>query len=119
MADQNPTGDGVAVALTIPPGDLKFLRSTLMMARDGIREELAGFAGQLREPRRLRREDAAYGRLLCALDTRLIVPDYDIVSALGNLAKVIDQSNAYRRVVSEHAALHGLLGQIAHSPGGA
>jgi hypothetical protein len=44
MADESPTGNGATVALSIPPGDLRFPRSTFTMARDDIREELAAAA---------------------------------------------------------------------------
>jgi hypothetical protein len=60
----------------------------------------------------LRREVAAYGRLLAALDELVIVPDDDLRTVLGELAKVIDSGNEYPRVVTEHEALHGLLDQL-------
>ena len=63
-------------------------------------------------PAHLRREDAAYGRLLAALDELVIVPDPDVRDVLGDLAGIIDRSNEYRRVVCEHEALHYLLGQL-------
>ena len=47
-----------------------------------------------------------------ALDELVIVPDSDVLDVLGDLAAIIDQSNEYRRVVSEHEALHGLLAQL-------
>jgi hypothetical protein len=43
----------------------------------------------------------------------VIVPDADVRVVVGDLAKIIDTSNEYERVVSEHEALHGLLGKIA------
>ena len=112
MANTNPTGHGSAVALTIPADQVRFLRSVFQMARDGIKDELANYPKQLREPTRLHREDAAYGRLLTALDELVIVPDADVRDVLGDLAHIIDGSNEYKRVVSEHEALHGLLGQL-------
>jgi hypothetical protein len=112
MAKKNPMGERSAFALTIPPHDLPFLCSTLTMTRDGIADELARFGDQLREPARLRREEAAYGRLLTALEGDSIVPDHDIERALASLAEVIDTANEYSRVVAEHDALHGLLAQI-------
>jgi hypothetical protein len=121
MADQNPTGDGAAVALTIPPDDLKFLRSTFAMVRDGLREELVRFPDKLLEPERLQREVATYGRLLDALDalSLSVIPDRKVCEVVAHVAQVIDQGNEYSRVVAEHAALHGLLDQLAGSPGGA
>jgi hypothetical protein len=112
MADQNPTGRGSAVALKIPVDQIRFLRSVFQMARAGIQDELAKYPDQLREPTRLRREEAVYGRLLAALDELVIVPDGDVRAVLGDLTKIIDAENEYGRVVSEHEALHGLLAQI-------
>jgi hypothetical protein len=105
-------GDGIAVALSVPPGDLVFLRSTLTMARDGVRDELARFAEHLREPTRLRREEITYGRLLVALGTRTIAVDHELRSVLGSLAAVIDATNDYDRVLAEHDALYALLVQV-------
>jgi len=81
-------------------------------ARAGVRQELEEHPDTLKEPERLRREDAAYGRLLAALDELVIVPDSDVLDVLSDLAGIIDRSNEYRRVVQEHDALHGLLGQL-------
>jgi hypothetical protein len=112
MADENPTGHGAAVTLTLPADQARFLRSVFQMARGGIEDELEKYPDRLREPARLRREEAAYGRLLAALDELVIVPDGDVRAVLDDLAKIIDRENEYGRVVSEHEALHGLLGQI-------
>jgi hypothetical protein len=117
MADENPTGRGSAVTLTIPADQARFLRRLFKDARAGVRQELKDYPKQLREPTRLRREDAAYGRLLAALDECVIVPDTDVRVVVGDLAKMIDGSNEYSRVVSEHEALHGLLGQIKGGEG--
>jgi hypothetical protein len=105
-------GRGSAVALKLPADHVRFLRSTFRSAQAGIRDELREYPKQLKEPTRLRREDAAYGRLLAALDECVIVPDPDVRDVLGDLAGIIDRSNEYRRVVCEHEALHGLLGQL-------
>ncbi len=113
MADENPTGRGNAVALKIPANQVRFLRSLFKDARAGVRQELEDYPKQLKEPTRLRREDAAYRRLLAALDELMIVPDADVRVVVGDLAKIIDGSNEYSRVVSEHEALQGLLGQLA------
>jgi hypothetical protein len=117
MADQNPTGRGAAVALKIPADQVRFLRSTFRSAQAGIRDELREYPKQLKEPTRLRREDAAYGRLLAALDELVIVPDADVRDVIGDLAKIIDGSNEYERVVTEHEALQGLLGQLKGGEG--
>ncbi len=115
MADENPTGRGYAVALKIPVDHVRFLRMTFASAQAGVREELDTYPDGLGEPAHLRREDAAYGRLLTALDELVIVPDSDVRDVLRDLAHIIDRSNEYRRVVSEHDALHGFLAQL---PGG-
>ena len=60
----------------------------------------------------MRREEAAYERLLAALDELVIVPDDEVRGVVTTLAQIIDASNEYERVVAEHEALHGLLGQI-------
>jgi hypothetical protein len=108
MADQNPTGSGAAVALELPADHVRFLRDTFEKARAGVKDELEEFSDQL-DPERLQREEAAYTRLLAALDGLVIVPDQDVLDVLGDLAGVIDQGNEYSRVVTEHEALHGLL----------
>ncbi len=112
MADENPTGPVEAVAFDLPADHARFLRSTFRSAQAGIRDELREYPKQLKEPGRLRREEAAYGRLLAALDELAIVPDPDVCSVVGDLAQVIDSGNEYRRVVTEHEALHGLLDQL-------
>jgi hypothetical protein len=113
MAKENPTGRGSAVSLTIPADQARFLRGLFKDARAGVCQELKDYPKQLREPARLRREEAAYGRLLAALDECVIVPDADVRVVVGDLAKIIDGSNEYERVVAEHEALHGLLGKLA------
>jgi hypothetical protein len=117
MATENPTGRGSAVALKIPADQVRFLRSLFKDARAGVRQELEDYPKQLREPARLRREEAAYGRLLAALEKCVIVPDAAVRVVVGDLAKMIDTSNEYSRVVSEHEALHDLLGQIRGGEG--
>jgi hypothetical protein len=112
MADENPTGRGSAVALSISADQARFLRSTFRSAQAGIRDELREYPKQLEEPDRLHREEAAYGRLLAALDELVIVPDADAHVVLADLAKIIDTANEYSRVVAEHEALHGLLAQL-------
>jgi len=112
MAETNPTGDGLPVALTIPPDDDRFLRGVFTMARDGIRDELTEYPQELREPARLHREEAAYETLLEALDAKEIVPDGDVLQILTDIAETIDRANEYDRVVAEHAALLGVRDQI-------
>jgi len=111
MADRNPTGRGAAVALQFPAGHVRFLRETFGDALDGVRDELAN-ATRPRDPDRLRGEEAAYGRLLAALDELVIVPDDEVREVVGTLAQIIDAGNEYERVFAEHEALYGLLGQI-------
>jgi hypothetical protein len=112
MADPNPTGRGNAVALQLPVDHVRFLRGVFQMALRGIRDELADYPKRLKEPARLRREEAVYGRLLTALDELVIVPDPDTRDVLGDLAGIIDRSNEYTRVVAEHEALYGLLDRV-------
>jgi hypothetical protein len=112
MADENPTGRGSAVALSIPADQARFLRSTFRSAQAGIRNELREYPKQLKDPARLRREETAYGRLLAALDELVIVPDDDVRAVVGDLAQIIDSGNEYPRVVTEHEALRGLLDQL-------
>jgi hypothetical protein len=112
MANDNPTGHGAAVALHLPADHVRFLRSVFEQAREGIRDELRDYPKKLKDPGHLRREVAAYGRLLVALDELVIVPDADVLAIVADLAQVIDGGNEYSRVVSEHAALHDLLNQL-------
>jgi hypothetical protein len=119
MASENPTGRGSAVALTITADQVRFLRSVFRMAQDGIQDELANYPKQLGDPTRLRREEAAFGRLLVALDELVIAPDDDVRAILRDLAKTIDAANEYERVVAEHEALSDLLEQVGGSKGAA
>lgn len=112
MADENPMGRGVAVALQIPADHVRFLRGVFQMALRGIREELDDYPKQLKEPARLEREEVAYERLLAALDALVMVPDADVRDVLADLAGIVDGGNEYSRVVEEHEALHRLLAQF-------
>lgn len=112
MANENPTGSGSAVALTIPADHVAFLRGVFRMARDGIRDELENYPERLREPARLHREEAVHDALLAALVGRSIVVSDDTRQVLFELAQTIDRENEYARVVAEHAALLGLYEQI-------
>lgn len=112
-------GRGAAVALKITADQVRFLRSVFRMAQDGIKDELANYPKQLGDPTRLRREEAAYGRLLVALDELVIAPDDDVRTILRDLAQTIDAANEHERVVSEHEALYGLLVQVGGSRGAA
>lgn len=103
MSCDDPTGDSQAVALTIPRRHVAFLRETFTIARDGLLGDLAEHSDQLLDPERSRREAATYERLLDALNTRAVVPDYDVRRALRAMAVAIDDSNEYDRVVLEHA----------------
>lgn len=112
MADENPTGRGTAVALDLPADQVGFLRGTFTDARDGVQDELQHHPGELKDPAHLPREEAAYGRLLTALDESAIVPDADARAVVADLAEVIDQGNEYSRVVFEHDAFHHLLAAL-------
>jgi hypothetical protein len=111
MADENPTGRGSAVALSISADQARFLRSTFEKARAGVKDELEEFPDQL-DPMRLEREEAAYARLLAALNKLVIVPDRDVRDLVADLAGIVDRANEYSRVVEEHEALRGLLAQL-------
>jgi hypothetical protein len=116
MADENPTGRGKAVALKLPADHVRFLQDTFRDAHAGVRDELEN-SQRPKDPDRLRREEAVYGRLLASLDELVIVPDHDVREVLASLAQIIDASNEYSRVIAEHEALHGLLGQIEGGEG--
>jgi hypothetical protein len=116
MADENPTGRGSAVALSISADQARFLRSTFEKARAGVKDELEEFPDQL-DPKRLEREEAAYARLLAALNELVIVPDRDVHDLIADLAGIVDRANEYSRVVEEHETLHGLLAQLGGGEG--
>lgn len=117
MANENPMGHGSAVALNLPADHVRFLRGIFEQACEGIRDELRDYPKGLKDPEHLRREVAAYGRLLVALDELVIVPDTDVLSIVDDLAQVIDGGNEYGRVVTEHEALHGLFDQLEGGEG--
>lgn len=110
MADHNPTGSGTAVALKLPADHVRFLRETLEDALDGVKDELDN-AKRPGDPDRLRREKAAYGRLLTGLEELVIVPNDQVREVVVGLAQIIDASNEYERVVLEHEALTNLIDQ--------
>jgi len=112
MATTDPTGDGPVIALSVPTDDAAFLRSVFEMARSGIRDELAEYPDELREPLRLHREEAVYDALLAALDSGSLVVSGDLRCVLADLAETIDRANEYARVVAEHAAMLGLRKQV-------
>lgn len=113
MANENPTDGHPAATLTIPAGNVSFLRPVIAAARDGLQEDLDRFAGQLREPAsQLRAEIAAYGQLLHALDGGPITLNKKLRDTLARFAETIDDENEYARVVAEHEAIHGLLAQL-------
>jgi hypothetical protein len=117
MADENPTGRGSAVTLNLPVDHVRFMRGIFTSARAAVRDELREYPDQLKDPNHLRREVAAYGRLLTALDELAIVPDRDVRDLVGDLAQIIDDTNEYERVIAEHEALHGLHAQLGGGEG--
>jgi hypothetical protein len=112
MANQNPTGGGAIVALTLRSKDRKFLRGFFTDAREGIRDDLTHFPDRVKDPVRLQREEAVYEALLAALDSGSLAVSGDIRCVLCDLALMIDRENEYERVVAEHAALLGIRQQI-------
>jgi hypothetical protein len=113
MATENPTGDDRAVSLSIPARNKPFLRRVIGAARDGLRQELADFAGQLRAPEaELLLEGTAYDTLLGVLDQERVIPDRKLCAVLSRLGESVDRDNEYSRCVTEHEALRDLLGQI-------
>jgi len=115
MANENPTGRGAAVALKLPADHVRFLRETFGDALDGVKDELE--SARPKDPERLCREEAAYGLLLAALDGLVLVPDDDVREVVRHLVRIIDESNEYERVVTEHDALNGLLLQLRGGEG--
>lgn len=94
MATQNPTGDGSTITLNVQSSDEPFLRRLISAASDGLGEELARFAGQLREPTsRLHQEAAAYRALLDGLGGARVSPDeaMRMREALATLAYAVDR----------------------------
>ena len=117
MADTDPTGRGSAVALTIPTHHASFLRGALDACREGAEGDLAQAGERHPHRERVRREADAYGRLLKALESRVIVPNPDVIRVLVELAEQTDAGNDYEQVVLEHRALCGLLGQLEEGRG--
>lgn len=117
MAGNDPTKDTAPVSLDVCGRGRKFLQELFEMARDGVREELRAHGQRVSSPGLLRRELAAYERLLDGLDRRQLEPHPDLVAILNELAEVVDESNEYRRVVAEHEALHGLIDSLERPRG--
>lgn len=112
MSAQNPKGPHDSVGLSIPAFHADFLRETFEGGRAGACAELREYPDQVSDPQLLRREAAAYSKLLTALEERVIVPDGAVREVVTDLARAIDRENEYARVVAEHEALHGLLAQL-------
>lgn len=113
MADQNPTGDGHIVTLSIPTGNEAFLRRVIGAAKDGIQDELERFGDRLGTLRsELLLEESAYSMLLAGFDVGRIVADREVRAALRRLAESIDHDNEYERVCFEHDSIADLLGQL-------
>jgi hypothetical protein len=117
MAERDPMADQMPVLLELPRRDRKFLEEVLTMARDGVRDELCEHGERLREPRRLRREAAAYERLLEAVEAQRVHPDPELRAVLDELAGIVDEGNEYARVVAEHRAMRGLLASLERREG--
>lgn len=113
MATQNPMGDGSTITLYVQPTDEPFVRRLISAASSGLGEELARFGGKLKVPAdQLREEARAYRALLDGLDGTPVRPDRAMCEAVSGLAEAVDRENQYGRVVAEHEAMHGLLGQL-------
>jgi len=118
MSVQNLKGPCACVDLSIAAYHADFLRETFEDARAGICAELREYPDRVSDPERLRREAAAYSRLLAALEERAIMPDAATREVVADLARAIDRGNEHARVVAEHEALHGLLEQLSGSSAG-
>lgn len=113
MATQNPMGDGSTITLSVQPSDEPFVRRVISAASSGLGEELARFGGKLKAPAdQLREEARAYRTLLDGIDGAAICPDRTMCEAVSGLAEAVDRENQYGRVVAEHEAMQGLLGQL-------
>jgi hypothetical protein len=117
MANADPTGSGLTVALNIPAHHVAFLRDTFTVVRDGLLGDLAEQAGRLCDPSRSRLKADVYARLLSALTVDKIVADADLLDVLAELARSIDEDNEYERVACEHEALWGLHSHLAAEVG--
>ena len=112
MADQNPTGGGRAVPLDLPVPQVMLLRQTLTSCLIGVKGDLAR-AGETPNAERAREEAGAFRRLLRGLHRgEVLVPDEPAREAVATLAAEADRENNYADVVTEHDALHGLLGAL-------
>lgn len=96
------------VQVLIPPPHVHFLKACFRAARDG---RLADMAANPDDATR-RREADAYDALLAATHSYTLTPTEPVLRALRELAEVVDADNEHQKVVLEHQALHGLLGQL-------
>ncbi|HVY77762.1 MAG TPA: hypothetical protein VG898_04575 [Solirubrobacterales bacterium] len=116
MAGDDPTQTGGFVRVDLPARERKFLQELIALALDGVREELASHGDAHPKLVDLRREEAAYERLLEGLAGGRLATGADVRAILAELGEVIDASNEYARVVFEHKALQGLLAILEGSP---
>lgn len=96
----------------LPVEQVGILRGAIAYCLEGVEGDLSVAGDQHPHATRARREAAAYRRLIAGLATRQIVPDPDVVGVVTDLAKTIDASNEYQRVVLAHSALCPLLDQV-------
>jgi hypothetical protein len=89
------------------------LRGLFKSARAGVRQELKEYPDQLKEPARLRREDAAYGRLLAALDELVVVSTTICEPSWATSQRSSTAATSTAGLSPSTRALHGLLGQLA------
>lgn len=119
MAGNDPTWAGKLVQVDVPLRDRTFLQELIAMARDGVREELIRFPARRSQPAHLRREEAAFERLLAGLASGWMEVDAEVHATLVELGEVVDSSNEHARVVFEHEALQGLIAAVAGGAGSA
>lgn len=117
MAENDPTKCREPIRLAVHRRDRKFLKEVLAMARDGVRDDLSEHGDRLRRPSCQQRELAAYERLLAAVEGESLVPDPDLRTVLADLARTVDSSNEYPRVIAEHEAMCGLLAALDQTRG--
>lgn len=117
MAEHDHTHRGRTASLDLSVQQSTFLRRLAASAHDGLSADLRTYPDQIVDPDLAGRELEAYVRLLEGLRIGFVSADRAVLAASGRLAKMIDTSNEYRRVIWEHRAGRRLVGSIGSALG--
>jgi hypothetical protein len=92
------------VKLGLDAAQKAFLRRELLTAREGLRADMAEFPEDFPDPAGVRREIAAFDRLLDGIAGGYVVADRATRDLARTISTSIDAGNEFGRVLFEHSA---------------